>query len=118
LAAIYTSATLNLLSGLIMYWILSGLRLSFTTSGYGLALTIGGIAGLIAWALVIVVVRDIFNRMKILGQEIRGQGSPPSPEQGSEMQALVARLGKVGQLGTIFLVIALLGMSAAQYLPF
>jgi hypothetical protein len=36
----------------------------------------------------------------------------------TEMQALGARLVKVGQIGVVFMVIALLGMSAARYVTF
>jgi hypothetical protein len=107
-----------MLSGLIMYWIISGFRLSFMGSGYGLVLTIGSIAGIIAWIYAVVVIRGIFNQMQTIGQQIQAQGGPPGPEQASQMQALVARLGQVGQVATVFLVIALLGMSIAQYTPF
>jgi uncharacterized membrane protein len=117
LSTVYATATLTMLSGLIMYWILSGFRLSFIRSGYGLVLTIGSIAGVIAWIYAVVVIRGIFKRMQTIGQEIQAQGSPPTPEQATQMQALVARLGKVGQVALVFLVIALLGMSIAQYTP-
>ena len=118
LSTVYATATLTMLSGLIMYWILSGFRLSFIRSGYGVVLTIGSIAGVIAWIYAVVVIRGIFNRMQTIGQEIQAQGSPPTPEQATQMQALVARLGKVGQVALVFLVIALLGMSIARYTPF
>lgn len=118
LSTVYATATLTMLSGLIMYWILSGFRLSFIRSGYGLVLTIGSIAGIIAWIFAIVVIRGIFNQMHTISQEIQAQGSPPTPEQAIQMQTLVARLGKVGQVALVFLVIALLGMSIAQYVSF
>jgi uncharacterized membrane protein len=118
LSTVYATATLTMLSGLIMYWILSGFRLSFMRSGYGIVLTIGSIAGVIAWIYAVVVIRGIFKRMQTIGQEIQAQGSPPTPEQATQMQALVARLGKVGQVALVFLVIALLGMSIARYTPF
>ena len=118
LSTVYATATLTMLSGLIMYWILSGFRLSFIFSGYGLVLTVGSIAGVIAWIYAVVVIRGIFNRMQTVGQEIQTQGSPPTPAQATQMQALVARLGKVGQVALVFLVIALLGMATAQYTPF
>jgi uncharacterized membrane protein len=118
LSTVYATATLTMLSGLIMYWILSGFRLSFIRSGYGIVLTIGSIAGVIAWIYAVVVIRGIFKRMQTIGQEIQAQGSPPTPEQATQMQALVARLGKVGQVALVFLVIALLGMSIARYTPF
>jgi uncharacterized membrane protein len=118
LSTVYATATLTMLSGLILYWILSGFRLSFIRSGYGLVLTIGSIAGIIAWIYAVVVIRRIFKQMQIIGQEIQAQGSPPTPEQATQIQALVARLGKEGQVALVFLVIALLGMATAQYTPF
>ena len=118
LSTVYATATLTMLSGLTMYWILSGFRLSFIRSGYGLVLTIGSIAGVIAWIYAVVVIRGVFDRMQTVGQEIQAQGSPPTPEQAAQMQALVTRLGKVGQVALVFLVIALLGMSIAQYTTF
>jgi len=105
LTMVYASATLTMLSGVIMY----GLR-----SEHGLALTIGGIAGVVAWILVVMVVRGIFNQMRTLGQAIQA-GQPPTPEQAGQMQVLLARLSQAGQVGLVFLTIALLGMSIARY---
>ncbi len=118
LTTIYAAATLTMLSGLIMYWILSGFRLSFFGSGYGIVLTIGSIAGVIGWIFAVVVIRGIFNQMQTIGAAIQAQGAPPTPEQAAQMQALVARLGKVGRVALVFLVIALLGMATAQYASF
>jgi uncharacterized membrane protein len=118
LSTVYATATLTMLSGLIMYWILLGFRLTAFLSGYGVVLTIGSIAGVIAWIFVVVVIRGIFGQMQTIGQEIQAQGSPPTPDQATQMQALVARLGSIGQVALVFLVIALLGMSIAQYAPF
>ena len=118
LSTVYATATLTMVSGLIMYWMILGFRFSAVLSGYGIVLTIGSIAGVIAWIYAVVVIRGIFNRMQTIGQEIQAQGGPPTPEQVTQMQALVARLGKVGQIATVFLVITLLGMSMAQYTPF
>ena len=72
----------------------------------------------IAWIFAVVVIRGIFNQMQTIGQEIQAQGSPPTPEQETHMHALVARLGREGQVSMVFLVIALLGMSIARYIPF
>jgi len=115
LSTVYATATLTMLSGLVMYWILSGFRLTFMRSGYGLVLTIGSIAGIIAWIYAVVVIRGIFQQMQTIGEQIQAQGGPPTPEQTTQMQALAARLGKVGQVALVFLVISLLGMATARY---
>jgi uncharacterized membrane protein len=118
LSTVYSTATLTMLSGLVMYWLLSGFRWTFMSSGYGVVLTIGSVAGIIAWIYAVVVIRGIFKQMQIIGQAIQAQGGPPNPEQAGQMQALVARLGKVGQVALVFLVISLLGMATARYAPF
>jgi len=116
-AAVYTAATLSVLSGLIMYGIVSGgFQGRWITSPYGLAITIGGLAGLTAWVVVMFVVRGIFSQMQAIGHTIQAQGGPPTPEQVNAMQALGARLAKVGQYGVALMAVALLGMSVAQYI--
>ena len=112
----YTAATLTLLSGWIMYWYLFGFRPSVLSSGYGLSLTIGGIAGTIAWLIAIILVRRALRRMEAVGRAVQEKGGPPTPEQASNLQAIGNQLMKLGQWGVVFMVIALLGMSAAQYI--
>ena len=114
----YTAATLTLLSGWTMYWNLFGFRLSVLSSGYGLFLTIGGIAGTIAWLIAIIFVRRAMGQMEAIGSAIQQQGGPPSPAQASKLQAIGGQLGKMGQWAVVFMVLALLGMSTAQYVGF
>ena len=118
LSSVYGAATLTLLSGLVLYWILLGFRLSAFRSGYGIVLTVGALAGVIAWLIAIFVIRGILNQMQAIGREIQAQGSPPNPQQAAQLQALGERLRKMGQVGVIFMAIALLGMATAQYAPF
>jgi hypothetical protein len=117
LTTVYVTATLTMLAGLIMLWLISGLQLSFLRSGYGLILSLGGLAGIIAWVIGLFWIRGIINRMGSLGRAISA-GGPPTPEQAGEMSSLVAQLGTAGRVGVIFMVLALLGMSIASYLPF
>jgi uncharacterized membrane protein len=114
----YTAATLSLLSGWIMYWNLYGFRLSVLSSGYGLLLTIGAVAGTIAWVIALVFVRRVIARMQAVGGAIQEQGGPPTPEQVSEMQEYGEQLEKLGRWGVGFMVVALIGMSSAQYFSF
>ena len=115
---VYGMATLNILAGLILYFIISGLRLSFLRSGYGLVLTIGALAGMVSWVVVVFLVRGIFTRMGAIGKMIQAQGGPPTPEQAGEMRALGMRLSSLGNYGLIFMTISVLGMSIASYMNF
>ena len=53
-----------------------------------------------------------------IGGAIQAQGGPPTPEQASQLQAIGGQLVKLGQWAVGFMVIALLGMSTAQYVSF
>lgn len=112
---VYTAATLSLLSGWTMYGILFRFRLSVLSSGYGLLLSIGGLAGTIAWVIAIVFVRRILSQMEVIGKSIQEQGGVPTSGQISELQASSGQLLKMGQWGVWLMVVALLGMSIAQY---
>ena len=114
--AIYTSATLTALSGLTMFWMISGFRMSFFSGGYGLFLAIGGVAGLIAWYFAVFVMHGIISSMKELGMAIQAQGTPPTPDQGARMQALSVRMSSLGRVGIIVMSIALLCMAIARYM--
>jgi uncharacterized membrane protein len=118
LATVNATATLTMLSGLALYWILLGGNIPAILSGYGIVLTIGSVAGVIAWVYGVIVIRGIFNQMQGIGQQIQARGGPLTPEQAGQMQALVMKLGRVGRVALVFLVVTLLGMAAAQYSPF
>lgn len=112
----YTVATLSLLSGLLMYWNLFHFRLDAISKGYGLVLTIGGIAGLIAWVIAIFFVRRTLSQMQAIGKAIQGQGGPPTPEQAAGLQEASRQMVQLGQAGVAFMIIAVLAMSIAQYI--
>ena len=111
----YGAASVNVLSGLIMYGIDSGFHPTFLATRYGLTLAIGGLSALVACAVAIFVIRNIFAQMGEIGRQIQAQGGPPTPAQGAAMQALGARLGSLGRVGLALLTITLLAMSIARY---
>lgn len=113
-----TVAILTFLSGLTMYWQLSGFRISFLSSGYGLLLTLGGLAGAIALIPGYFMQNRSIQRMKALSAAIGASGGPPTAEQQAEMQSLSQTLTRGGQITTFILVLALIGMSVAQYAAF
>jgi uncharacterized membrane protein len=114
--SIYAAATLTVLSGLIMYWPMAGSG-SFMNTGYGLVLTIGATAGIIGWLIAIISIRGVINGMGAVGKEMAIQEGPPSPDQMANMQALSARLSKIGHIALVFMSLSLLAMSIARYTP-
>lgn len=113
-----TVAVLTFLSGLLMYWRLSGFRPNFLTTGYGLVLTLGSIAGILAFGAGYGMQYRVIQKMKALRAEIEAGGGPPSPDQVAKMQSLVQSAGTGARVTTILLVLALIGMSIAQYAIF
>jgi hypothetical protein len=53
--------------------------------------------------------------MKAISTSIAASGGPPSPEQQAEMKSLSETVSRGGQITSVFLALALLGMSIAQY---
>jgi len=118
LSTVYTAATLTMLSGITIYWIQFGFNLAFLSSGYGIVLSTASISGIVGWFIAVLISRGIFGKMKIISGQIQSSGNPPNPEQAGQMQALVARLGKMGKTAVTFMLIALLGMSIARFVTF
>ena len=118
LNSVYIAATLTILSGAILYYLVTGFSFDFIKSGYGIVLSIASISGIIGWFIAVFIVRSIFGEMKNVGGQIQASGNPPTPEQAGQMQALASRLGVVGKVAITFMLIALLGMSFARYVVF
>jgi len=114
---ILLAASLNVLSGLGLYWLLSGgFQVRWITSSLGLSLTIGALAAIVTFILGLTVTRPALLRMGALGRAIQSAEGPPTPEQMAEMQALQKRLATAGRIGAVLLVIAVIGMSVARYI--
>jgi hypothetical protein len=111
------AAGLVVLSGVLLYWRDSGgLQTAWMGTGFGRALTLGGIVGIGAASIGIVVSRPTVNRMGALGREIAAGGGQPAPSQLSEMQALSVRLERALYRTTYLLILSLLAMAVARHL--
>jgi hypothetical protein len=99
-------------AGVIMYWYYSGnLSIEYLTSFRGLALTLGALAGLIAFIEGMLVTGPTARKMAAIGDQIQQGGGSPSPEQLAQMGVLRERLSSAGLHGTILLTAALVGMA-------
>lgn len=112
---IYSVALLTVFAGIALYgidsnWFTSG----WMSSGPGLGFGLGGAAGLIG--LYYGIMQSQRSKALIsLGQTIQGQGTPPTPEQQSQIQTLQAKLKSGGMLNAIFLLIASIFMATARF---
>lgn len=111
-------AVLSVLSGLVMYWQIFEFRLDALSTGYGLMLSLGAIAGFIGFLSGYFLQNRTVRKMKSISSAIAASGGPPSPEQQAEMKSLSDTMSRGGQITSVFLALALLGMSIAQYVYF
>jgi uncharacterized membrane protein len=115
---VYLAATLTFISGLTLFWPLAVSIPSSLHSSYGIVISVGSLSGIIAWILAIFLVRKVISKIQDLGIEIQTQEGPPTADQQSQMNALAARLNTAGKTVITFMVLAVLGMSTAQYANF
>ena len=116
LLALAAAGWLTTLSGLWLYWLIfKGINVSY---GYGLMLTVGGVAGLLGAAVGSSMQGQASSKMIALGKQITAAGGPPRPEQLAQMARLQQTLATGGRITAILLTIAVLGMAAAQYVSF
>ncbi|HVM29863.1 MAG TPA: hypothetical protein VM305_03735 [Candidatus Limnocylindrales bacterium] len=103
-------------AGAILYWI-QWQRFGelWFQSGYGISLTIGAIAALIAFAMGPTLIAPAFERMGELGARMAGGGGPPSEEDLAEMGHVGKRLQKLLTADSLLLVVAVFFMATAQY---
>ena len=113
--AMAVAGTLTMLSGLLMYWEIFGFRVDALESGQAVALTIGGLAGIVALIVGFAFQFRSIGIMKGIAKEIGASGGPPSPEQQALMAHQGERVALGGRITVVFMTIALIGMATAQY---
>jgi len=101
---------LTVLSGLLLYGLLFH-GLAPLNTGSGLALTLGGLFGLLAVVLGSRSGRTV-KQMQALGAEMVGE---PKPEQLQRMSALQEQMGRNSAIATILITLSLLGMVLSEY---
>ncbi len=108
------TSTLTVLVGLILLWMDASFDTSWLLSREGIFFWIGGLAGLIAFLTGFFVMRPSAQKLGELGKQIQSAGGQPTPEQGSEMQAIQKRMHTAEISNTILIIIALLTMATAR----
>src|SRR5262245_12418816 len=114
-------ATVTILAGLILYlkdMDLGGGFGDWIGTARGVVFTVGGVAAILAVALVVFGTRPGVERLLALGGQI-GQatqhGDAPAPELGAEVAVLQGKLRGYARAGLGLLVVAVLAMASARY---
>ncbi len=110
-------AGLTILSGIALYWLVSGgLSSGWITTSYGMSLTVGGITALLAFLLGVFVMRRATLQAAGLGSAI--QRSPEGGEREAlmaEIQALRLRARTSARWVAVLLAIAVATMAVARF---
>ncbi|MFB3923670.1 MAG: hypothetical protein ACE145_18245 [Terriglobia bacterium] len=106
---------LTALSGLGMLW-LGGSVASWLDSGYGKAIVVGGVAGLVGLVWGLSVNAPTAARLSRIGQEIQAAGGPPPADKLAQIPSLQKRLHIGGLVSALLLGFSLLAMAAARYM--
>ena len=112
------AAILTLLSGLTLYWRVSGgMQAVWIGSRMGMTFTAGGAAAIIAFAFGMMILRPSMMRVMALGPAAQQMPEgPPKAAAMTELQRLRRRAGLGGNLVTGLLLFALAAMAVARYM--
>jgi len=101
---------LTVLSGLWMYWPVSGGFNSSVMFVLRLPLTLGAIAGFAAGIVGTAMQGRSSGRLLALGKEIAAQGSPPTSDQLAQLGRLQTTIRRGSHLSAVLMVLAVIGM--------
>lgn len=111
-----TIAGLTILSGLVLYWRLSGgLTPGWITSSYGFSLTLGGVASIVAFTIGVFVMRRAALRIVALAGQAQSGGGAESEQIMEEIQALRVRARVSARWVAALLAVAVAAMAVARY---
>jgi hypothetical protein len=108
---------LAIVAGALLYFRdASGLDLSWITRPTRVVFTLGGIAGLAAWANGVFGIHGTVHKLDALGTAIATAGRSPSREELGRMGALAGRLHVLGIVDVVLLGFS--PLASARYLSF
>jgi uncharacterized membrane protein len=111
-------AGITIVSGAFLYWHdweATGSLGDFLGTSFGLWLTIGAIAALVAVGIGAFATKPIMGRSLEVGGRIAQAGDPPPGEMVHELQTLQARGRTLAKWNLLFIAIAAFAMSTARY---
>jgi hypothetical protein len=111
------ASLLTTLAGIILFVRVSDhFNSDWLSSDGGIVLSIGSLAGLLAFGHGTSTTRPTFKKSAALLKAIQAQGNPPTEAQIAELQALGRESVRQGRISVLLLIVAIVGMSAARYM--
>jgi uncharacterized membrane protein len=116
-AAMSATGLTTTIAGILLYLHQSGyFRSNWMRTGPGIIFAIGGVTGIVAAFIGLVISRAMIVRLSKLGKELQAADGPPPPEKLAEVQALQARLMSSTNWIAILLGITVITMAVARYI--
>lgn len=110
------AGSLTVLSGLAMYDNLSKhFSMDWIRSAHGIVLSIGGLSGITAFLLGILINKPKADRMGRIGKEIMQAGGKPTESQAAEMAALRQGITSMTKNIALLILVAVVCMAIAKY---
>lgn len=107
---------LTTIAGAWLYYKVSdGFNADYMGSHGGIVLSIGVLAGLLAFGHGATATGPMSEKMVKLNDALDAQDGPPSPEQIAELQTVQRKMGLHGRISVILMIIAVAGMVSARY---
>jgi uncharacterized membrane protein len=88
---------------------------TWLSTAYGVGLTIGMVAALVALAIGGMVTKPNIRKLTALQQEIGAGGGPPTAEQGASLAQIQGTLKVAARVGLALLLLTTLTMATARY---
>lgn len=109
------TALVTTVAGVLLYLRVSdNFNANWLTSGAGIVLTIGSLAGLAAFFHGIGIGRRSEAQKELLNT-IAGQPDGPTPAQGAQLAEIGQKQARATMISVVLMVIAVVGMSTARY---
>jgi hypothetical protein len=106
---------LTMLSGLVMYWLVSnGISSAWLSSTHGILISIGGTAGIATAVMGGISSKHAGKRLSLLIGEIDAAGSAPTEVQSAEMQQLKLKLRRSSVYSAVLMLVVITCMALAR----
>jgi uncharacterized membrane protein len=108
----------TILSGLTLFWLdYSAFGKAWMHTGTGRTFSAGAAFAILTALLGVVVNMPAARRIGAISASIQAAGAPPSPEQSAEIGRLQKRLYNAGQAAAVLVLLAVICMGVARYMP-
>ncbi|MGH8371565.1 MAG: hypothetical protein ACRETO_02380 [Gammaproteobacteria bacterium] len=115
--AMGASGGLTILSGLVMYWLVSdGFSSPWLSSTHGILISTGAVFGILTAVIGGITSKRAGKRMSALASEIQTGGNTPSDAQQTEMRQLKLKLRRSSTYSAVLMLVVISCMALARTL--